>query len=100
MAISKDQVRHVANLARLEIDESEVELYSEQLSRILEAIDELNQVDTEQIEPTAHVLSLHSVMREDTAGECLDREVVLQQAPDRQGPYFRVPKVVAGGDGA
>lgn len=98
MAITVEQLLHAAALARIELSEQEAEQYVDQLAPLSALIDEVQQVNTEQVEPTTHVSSLQNVMRDDTVGECLDREATLAQAPDRYEVYFRVPRVIAGGD--
>ncbi len=92
--ITKSDVEHVALLARLELSEEEKELYTKQLSDILEHAQTLNQLDTGDIPPTAHVLPLQNVFREDKVGDHLDPDKALSNAPDKEGSFFRVPKIV------
>ncbi|OCA82991.1 asparaginyl/glutamyl-tRNA amidotransferase subunit C [Bacillus sp. FJAT-27225] len=92
--ISLDQVRHVANLARLEINDNEAERFSQQLGAIITFAEQLNELDTEGVEPTSHVLMMTNVLREDKAESGLPREQVLKNAPDRQDGYFRVPSIL------
>lgn len=92
--ISKDDVEHVALLARLELSEAEKELYTQQLNAILEHAQALQQVDTEGVPPTAHVLPLQNVWREDRVGVDLPPEKVLANAPERDENFFKVPKIV------
>lgn len=94
MALSKEQVRHVANLARLKVDDDGVALFQEQLNQILEVVDRLQAVDTEGVRPTAHVLELKNVLREDRPEPGLTNAEALANAPDRQEGYFKVPKIV------
>lgn len=94
MPISDKDVLRVAQLARLSLSAEEVALYRGQLGRILEHIAELDKLDTSKVEPTAHVLGLTDALREDRARTSPDREAALSQAPEREGPYFRVPKVI------
>ncbi len=92
--IKKSDVEHVALLARLELSEEEKELYTKQLSDILEHAQTLNKLDTENVPPTAHVLPLKNVFREDEVGDHLDPEKALSNAPDKEESFFRVPKIV------
>lgn len=94
MKISKEMVRHIAMLSRLELKEEEIELYQDQLSRILDYVEKLNQVDTSEVEPTSHVLSLNNVFREDKVKVTLTREEALRNAPDGTDKFFRVPKII------
>ncbi|MCO6437349.1 MAG: Asp-tRNA(Asn)/Glu-tRNA(Gln) amidotransferase subunit GatC [Phycisphaerae bacterium] len=92
-------VRHVAHLARLKITDEEVSRYAKQLSRILEYVALLNEIDTEGVEPTAHPLSLGNVMRDDAEGATLSPEQATANAPQRKDGFFRVPKVLDHSDG-
>ncbi|MDN4074882.1 Asp-tRNA(Asn)/Glu-tRNA(Gln) amidotransferase subunit GatC [Fictibacillus terranigra] len=90
--ISKDQVKHVAHLARLSVSEEEVDMFTEQLDAIIGFAEELNELDTENIEPTTHVLELKNVLREDTVRESVSREDALKNAPEQRDGQFKVPK--------
>ncbi|WP_273127840.1 Asp-tRNA(Asn)/Glu-tRNA(Gln) amidotransferase subunit GatC [Metabacillus sp. HB246100] len=92
--ISTDQVKHVANLARLAITEEEAELFSTQLDSIISFAEQLNEVDTENVKPTTHVLEMKNIMREDEPKKGLDNEEVLKNAPDQEDGYFRVPSIL------
>ncbi|WP_010529622.1 Asp-tRNA(Asn)/Glu-tRNA(Gln) amidotransferase subunit GatC [Lentibacillus jeotgali] len=92
--ISKDEVKHVANLARLAITEEEADMFTDQLSSIIEYAEQLNELDTEHIEPTTHVLDLKNVMRKDEPKEWISRDEALKNAPDKQDGYFRVPSIL------
>lgn len=93
MAISKEQVEHVAKLARLDLNEEEAQMYTEQLNDILRFAEKLNELDTDGVEPTSHVLPMANVLREDERKPSLPREQVLANAPDQQDGMFRVPPV-------
>ncbi|MCR4399043.1 MAG: Asp-tRNA(Asn)/Glu-tRNA(Gln) amidotransferase subunit GatC [Firmicutes bacterium] len=93
MAISRDEVLHVARLARLELGEDEIEEYTRQLSRILEHIQKLQRLDTKDVPPTSHVLDLKNVLRADETRPGLSREEALSNAPDAVSGFFRVPKI-------
>ena len=94
MQISKQEVEHVAKLARLEITEAEKDTFSKQLSSILTYIEELKSWDTTGVEPTATVLEQANVLREDQARPSLPVEQAVMNAPDSDGGYFRVPKIL------
>ena len=81
-------------LARLSLTEEEKELFGEQLSSILDYMEKLNELDTEHIEPTSHVLTLSNVMREDAPRDSIPREDALSNAPDRTDKFYRVPKII------
>jgi aspartyl-tRNA(Asn)/glutamyl-tRNA(Gln) amidotransferase subunit C len=93
MAISKEEVYKVAELARLKLSEEEAERFTSQLNDILEFANKLNELDTDHVEPTSHVLPMINVMREDEVRPSLDREKVLKNAPEHQDGMFRVPAV-------
>lgn len=94
MKISQEQVMHVAKLARLAMTPDETERFTEQLSHILSYVEKLNELDTSRVEPTSHVLPLSNVFREDRVIPSLPTEKVLENAPDSEGPFFRVPKII------
>lgn len=92
--ISIDQVKHVANLARLAITEEEAQKFTTQLDAIITFAELLNEVDTEQVEPTSHVLDMKNVMREDVPSSGLPREEVLKNAPEHQDGQIKVPSII------
>jgi aspartyl-tRNA(Asn)/glutamyl-tRNA(Gln) amidotransferase subunit C len=94
MSLTRDQVEHIAGLARLALTEEEKTLYQEQLSAILDYADQLKQVDTSAIPPTATVLPLRSVMRADAVTPSLSREAVLANAPNAQDNCFTAQAVL------
>ncbi|SDF36007.1 Asp-tRNA(Asn)/Glu-tRNA(Gln) amidotransferase subunit GatC [Sporolituus thermophilus] len=96
MKITRTDVEQVALLSRLEISDQEAERFTQQLNAILEYMDVLNKVDTEGIEPTAHVLPLKNVLREDRVQPSLDRRLALSNAPEEEEGYFKVPKILEG----
>jgi aspartyl-tRNA(Asn)/glutamyl-tRNA(Gln) amidotransferase subunit C len=91
MAISRDEVLHVARLARLELTEDEIERFGQQLNSILEAVGKVAELDLSAVEPTAHPLDLTNVWAEDEPRPSLPVEEALANAPDRAGDLFRVP---------
>jgi aspartyl-tRNA(Asn)/glutamyl-tRNA(Gln) amidotransferase subunit C len=96
MKLSLAQVEHVASLAQLTLSDQEKELFREQLSSILEHAQRLQQLDTSAIPPTATVLPLENVMRDDHVRPSLPLADVLANAPDTEDSYFRVPVVLEG----
>ncbi len=88
------EVEHVALLARLELSAEEKKMYAQQLGDILAYAQKLNQLNTQDVPPTAHVLPLKNVFRDDEAGEHLPPEKVLANAPDKEGQFFKVPRIV------
>jgi len=93
MPLSKDEVRHVAMLARLGLEAGDVEFYADQLSGILEHIDRLQQVNTEHIAPTAQVVEIASRLREDEPRPSLTQEEALANASATVDGFFRVPAI-------
>ena len=91
MAITRDEVLHVARLARLELSEDEVSRFQEQLSAILEAVGKVAELDLTDIEPTAHPLDVANVWADDEPRPCLPVDEALANAPDRDSALFRVP---------
>lgn len=98
MKITREDVVRVAELAYLDLSESELETYRRQIDEILEYIGKLNELDTSAVEPMAQVLAgdqaADATMREDLVVPCAVAHEVLIQAPDPEPPYFRVPKVI------
>lgn len=92
--ITKDQVKHVAHLARLSITEEETELFTKQLDAIISFSELLNEVDTENVQPTTHVLNIRNVMRDDEVRQSLPREDALKNAPDHQDGQVKVPSIL------
>ena len=95
MSSEKIDVRYVAKLARLALTDDEVERFGAQLGDLLEHVDVLAKLDVSHVAATAQVVESRNVERDDTLRPGLDREVVLAQAPQRQGGFFRVPRIIA-----
>ena len=89
--IDREQVLHVARLARLELSEQELERMAGELSGILEHVDRISALDLDGVAPTSHVVELSNVLRPDEPEPCLPRERALEQAPDPADGAFRVP---------
>ena len=94
MTIERQDVDHVARLARLALSDAEIETMRAQLNGILGYIEKLNALDTAGVEPTSHAVPVVNAMRDDEPGPCLPREEALQNAPDRAGEFFRVPRII------
>lgn len=94
MSIQTKDVEHVAKLARLHLTDDEREMFTEQLNAILQYAEKLNELNTDDIAPTTHVLHLSNVMREDEVKESLPPEKVFRNAPDEEDGQFKVPAVL------
>ncbi|MEZ0374755.1 MAG: Asp-tRNA(Asn)/Glu-tRNA(Gln) amidotransferase subunit GatC [Candidatus Sericytochromatia bacterium] len=95
MAISQQQVEHIARLARLALEPEELARVGEQMGRILEYVEQLNELDTEGIEPASHALPLCNVLRPDRVVHRLSPEEIFQNAPDLEDAFFRVPQIMS-----
>jgi aspartyl-tRNA(Asn)/glutamyl-tRNA(Gln) amidotransferase subunit C len=94
MAINKEVVDHVAYLARIQLSEEETGNLAKQLEGIVAFIDALKDVNVEQISPTSHILAVQNVLREDVPGQSLPIDKVLMNAPQPEGDFFGVPKII------
>ena len=92
--ITREDVEHVAELARLELTAAEKEQFIAQLNSILTYVDQLNELDTTDVEPTSHVIPMSNVFRDDEACASLDRELVLLNAPEESHFFFKVPRII------
>lgn len=88
------EIDHVALLARLKLKDEEKDLFSKQVGSIIEYVDKLNELDIADVEPTAHVLPMKNVFREDIPRDSLPREKALQNAPRKNEGFYRVPKII------
>jgi len=93
-AITEQEVRHVAVLSRLKLTDDQVRQYTRQLADVLAYVRKLDELDTTGIEPTAHAAPLKTVFRDDRAEPGMGVEKVLRNAPDRDGSFFKVPRVL------
>jgi aspartyl-tRNA(Asn)/glutamyl-tRNA(Gln) amidotransferase subunit C len=98
--VTEQEVRHVAMLSRLRPSDEEVRLLGEQLSSILSYVGQLNEVETTDVPPTAHAVPVSNVFRPDTPHQPLSPDAALANAPQRDGNFFAVPKVLDQGSGA
>jgi aspartyl-tRNA(Asn)/glutamyl-tRNA(Gln) amidotransferase subunit C len=94
MKISRDQVEHIADLAKLSLTDDEIDMYADQLSAILAYVEQLGELDTSAIPPTASVLPLQNVLRPDVAKSSLRPDIALKNAPDAADDQFRVSAVL------
>jgi aspartyl-tRNA(Asn)/glutamyl-tRNA(Gln) amidotransferase subunit C len=93
-AISREQVAHVARLARLELGSEEIERFTDQLAAVLEHARDVEACDTAGVSPTAHPLPVSNVLRDDLVADCLSRDDVLREAPEADGGRFKVPRIL------
>ena len=92
--IDHAEVKKVAKLSRLDLSEEEIAEFTSQLSAILDYVAKMNELDTTGVEPLAHCLPISNVFREDVVKESLGTEKTLANAPDRDGEFFKVPKIL------
>ncbi len=93
--IDSKNIEYVAKLARIELTLKEIEKITPQLSKILDYINKLNELDTEKVVPTTHVVDLKNVLRKDEVKKSLDRKKALQNTPDKEDGCFKVPKIIS-----
>jgi aspartyl-tRNA(Asn)/glutamyl-tRNA(Gln) amidotransferase subunit C len=94
MAISREELEHVARLARLQLTDEEIELFAGQLGAVLERARRIQALPLDDLPPTAHPVELSNVLRDDTVVPCLLPDQVLDNAPEREGDLFRVPRIL------
>lgn len=94
MSVSKEDVKHIANLARLELSKEELEKYTKDLGNIVDFSNTLSKIDVNGVEPTNHILDIKNVFRKDEIKNSYEREEILKNAPDKQAGCVSVPKVV------
>ncbi len=94
MKIKTDELKYVADLARIELNAKETTLLAEQLNNILTYIEKLNQLDTKAVEPLSHALDIANVSRKDTVKKSLGTQEALKNAPSSDNGFFKVPKVI------
>ena len=95
MSVTKNEVKKIAELARLEFSEKEIENYTVEMNKILDYMEKLNELDTNEIEPLSHPIENLNVFRDDIQNDSIDRESALKNAPDKTSEYFKVPKVIS-----
>lgn len=94
MVIRIKDVEYVAKLAKLKLSQEEKKKFQKELDKVIRYIDQLNQVDTENVPPTSHVVPMQNVLREDKVKPSLTQDEALSNAPDKKDGHFRVPKVI------
>lgn len=94
MKITTEDVKYIAGLSRLFISDNEIEMFRGQLNSIIEYVEQLNSLDTSNVEPTSHVIPLNNVMRDDIPAASLPVEEALKNAPDSTEKFYRVPKII------
>ena len=96
MSVTRKDVEHIAELARLKFKDEELENFTSQLNEILEYMEKLNELDTENVEPLSHPVESQNVFREDGIKPSVSREDALKNAPQKDDEFFKVPKVIGG----
>jgi aspartyl-tRNA(Asn)/glutamyl-tRNA(Gln) amidotransferase subunit C len=96
MSVTRKEVEHIAELARLQLNEAELEEYTLQLNKILEYVEKLNELDTENVKPLSQPVKGVNVFREDIVEPSVDRGEALKNAPSKNQEFFKVPKVIGG----
>lgn len=94
MSVTKEEVKYIADLARLQFGEDELESLAEDMNQILDYMEQLGELDTEDVEPLEHVIDLEFRYRADEKEAPLDHDEALKNAPDADSDYFRVPRVI------
>lgn len=94
MAVTKDEIRYIATLAKLHFDEDELEKFTSEMEQLIEFADTLGEIDTEGIAPTAHIQGIENVLRKDDKPVVFPTELALSNAPQKVSTCFAVPKVV------
>jgi len=95
MSVTKNDVKKIAELARLEFTETELENYTTEMNKMLDYVDKLNELNTENVEPLSHPIENTNVFREDEVKKSTNREEALKNAPDKSSEHFKVPKVIS-----
>ncbi|MHC9533265.1 Asp-tRNA(Asn)/Glu-tRNA(Gln) amidotransferase subunit GatC [Dellaglioa sp. BT-FLS60] len=94
MSISKEEVKHVSELAKLELSDKELELFTSQLDDIIGMAEQLSEVDTTDVPVTTHITDVLNVMREDVAEKGTDRDLLFKNAPDSENGFIKVPAII------
>lgn len=92
--ISKEEIKHMAELSKIDFSEEELDNFTKELSNILEYVNQLQEIDIEGVEPTYDVSSKIQLLREDNIKESLPREEVLKNTPEKQYGYFKLPRIM------
>jgi aspartyl-tRNA(Asn)/glutamyl-tRNA(Gln) amidotransferase subunit C len=94
MRVDEKEVEKIANLAKITLTDKEKKKYSLQLSEILKYVEQLNEIDTENVQPLSHVQEVTNIFRQDKVIPSLKKEEVFKNVPEVHGPYYQVPKVI------
>lgn len=94
MKVTRETIQHVADLARLNITDAEMDKLTVEMENIISYVDKLNELDTKDVKPMEHVIPIQNVLREDRVTGSFDREVLLKSAPSQENGCYKVPKVV------
>lgn len=94
MSVTRKDVEHIAELARLSFEENELESFTSELNEILNYVEKLQELNTENVEPLSHPIEGHNVFREDKLMPSISTEDALRNAPDKDDKFFKVPKVI------
>jgi aspartyl-tRNA(Asn)/glutamyl-tRNA(Gln) amidotransferase subunit C len=94
MSVTKNEVEHIAKLAKLKFDDSEIDEYTSQLNQILEYVEKLNELDTENVKPLSHPAEGENVFREDHLKNSISTQDALKNSSNKTDEYFKVPKVI------
>jgi len=92
--IDRKEVEHVAQLARLQFDEAQLDMFMHQMNNILEYFDKLQDLDTSDIEPTSHAVVMNNIFRDDEEEKLFNRNLMLENAPEKEKGCFKVPKII------
>jgi aspartyl-tRNA(Asn)/glutamyl-tRNA(Gln) amidotransferase subunit C len=95
MSVTSNEVKKIAELARLEFNDKEIDNYTLEMNKILDYMEKLNELDTIDIEPLSHPIENTNIFREDILKKSVDRDSALENAPDKTSEYFKVPKVIS-----
>ncbi|MEE9431062.1 MAG: Asp-tRNA(Asn)/Glu-tRNA(Gln) amidotransferase subunit GatC [Melioribacteraceae bacterium] len=95
MAVTKDDVKKIAELARLEFNENELDDYTKEMNKVLGYVEKLNKLDTTNVRPLSHPIENENVFREDVLVKSVSTEEALKNAPDKTSEHFKVPKVIS-----
>lgn len=94
MNITKEQLKHIANLSNLSFSDEELDKYLVDMTGIVDFVNQLNEINTDDVEITTSILGEYNIFREDEVKESFDRELLLKNAPDSQDGMFKIPKVI------
>lgn len=94
MNITKEQLKHIANLSNLSFSDDELDKYLEDMTGIVDFVNQLNEINTDDVEITTSILGEYNIFREDEVKKSFDRELLLKNAPDSQDGMFKIPKVI------